>query len=205
VTAKELLTLSVQNLEQGDNTGMDDDIRASMFNAAGRIMRSQGLMAESARMLDRSIELWLKQPKVPEDDVADSYNERAMIHFAAGEYEQALALTERALARRDAMGDQDSVQRGAFLQLQSVTLRSLGRNVEATAALARSVEVLAKLPDARSNYAVSLANLGTLEANDGNPAAGLVHLRQALAGLAELQPERTGRRLAVPARRRLLP
>jgi eukaryotic-like serine/threonine-protein kinase len=191
VTARELLTLSVQRLEEGDTTGMDDDIRASMFNSAGRIMRNQGLMAESARMLDRSLELWLRLPVVPEDDVADSYNERAMIHFAAGEYEQALAVTERALARRDAMGDGDSVQRGAFYQLQSVILRSLGRNAESTVALGRSVEVLAKLPDARASYATSLANLGTLEANDGNPAAGLAHLQQALTVLAELKPERT--------------
>ncbi len=201
LTAKELLTLSVQRLEQGDTTGMDDDARASMFHAAGRIMRMQGLDAEAARMFERSLELWLALPVVPEDDVADSFNELALVRFAAGDYQQSMALLERALARRDAMGDGASVQRGVFEQQMSVNLRSVGRNAEATAALARSVGVLAKLPDARANYAVSLANLGTLEVNDGHPEAGRAHLQQALAVLAELKPERTAPILA--ARRNL--
>jgi serine/threonine-protein kinase len=191
ITAKELLALSVQRLEQGDTTGMDDDIRGSMFNSAGRIMRTQGLDTEAARMFDRSLELWLALPEVPEDDVADSYNERAMIHFARGEYEPAIAMLQRALARRDAMGDRDSVQRGVFEQQMSVNLRSLGRNPESLAALTRSVAILARHEDARVNYAVSLLNLGTLEVNDGHAPQGHEHMKQALAVLAELKPERT--------------
>jgi serine/threonine-protein kinase len=197
LTARELLALSVQRLEQGDTTGMDDDARASMFNAAGRIMRAQGLMAESGRMFDRSLELWLAQPQVPENDVADSYNERSLVHFAVGEYEQSRAVLERALARRDAMGDGDSTQRGVLLQSLSVTLGALGRNAEATAALAKSVDVLAKLPEARANYAVSLANLGTFEVTEGQAQAGHEHLKLGQAVLGELKPERTANLLAI--------
>src|SRR5690348_14464303 len=152
---------------------MNDDIRASMFNSAGRIMRTQGLDAEAARMFDRSLELWLKLPKPPEDDIADSYNERSLVYFGAGEYEQALAVLDKALARRDAMGDRSSVQRGVMLGQKSVTLRSLNRNPEATAALAQSVEILShQLPEARANYAISLANLGTYQVTEGQLEKG---------------------------------
>ena len=202
VSAKELLALSVQRLEQGDTTNMDNDIRASMFNSAGRIMRTQGLSAEAARMFDRSLELWLAMPKPPEDDVADSYNERALVHFGNGEYDQALAVLDKALARRDAMGDTASVQRGVMLGQKSVTLRSLGRNPEATAALAESVAILAKnLPDSRANYAIGLANLGTIQVTEGEVAKGRGNLDEALVQLAQLTPERTTSILSVARNR----
>jgi len=192
VTAKELLALSVARLEQGDTTNMNDDIRASMFNSAGRILRTQGLDAEAARMFDRSLELWLKLPKPPEDDIADSYNERSLVYFGAGEYEQALAVLDKALARRDAMGDRSSVQRGVMLGQKSVTLRSLNRNPEATAALAQSVEILShQLPEARANYAIALANLGTYQVTEGQLEKGHASLEESLVQLAQLTPERT--------------
>jgi serine/threonine-protein kinase len=202
ITAKQLLTLSVARLEEGDLTGMDDDSRAEMFNAAGRIMRSQGLLAEAGRMFDRSLELWLKQPKVPEDDVADSYNERALVHFAGGEYEQALALLQRAVARRDAIGDRASVQRGVLLGQVSVNLRSLGRNPEATRALAESVDILrGQLPESRANYAVSLANLGTFQVTEGDVETGHASLNEALVQIGQLQPERTPMLLSITRNR----
>jgi serine/threonine-protein kinase len=198
LTAKELLALSVARLEQGDTTGMDDDARASMFHAAGRIMRTQGLNAEAARLFDRALALWLALPQVPEDDVADVYNERALVYFGAGDYDHALATVRAALARRDAMNDQASVQRGVLLQQLSVTLRAMGRNAESTQALAASVDVLRRqLPESRANYAVSLANLGTMLVNEGELADGQQRLQEALAQLAQLQPERTAVLLAV--------
>jgi serine/threonine-protein kinase len=202
ITAKELLTLSVERLEKGDLTGMDDDARAAMFNAAGRIMRTQGLHAEAGRMFDRSLELWLKLPVVPEDDVADSYNERALVHFAGGEYAQALALLQKAVARRDAMGDHASVQRGVLLGQVSVNLRSLGRNPEATRALAESVDILrGQLPEARANYAVSLANLGTFQVTEGDVEKGHASLNEALVQIGQLQPERTPMLLSIARNR----
>ena len=203
LSARELLARSVKRLEEGDTTGMDDDARASMFHAAARIMRSQGLDQESARLFDRALQLWLSLPEVPEDDVADAYNERALVHFSRGEYAETLALLRAALARRDALRDNRSVQRGVLLQLLSVTLRSLGRNAEATAALSQSVEVLARnLPESRANYAVALGNFGTI-GNDsthytvGRAEAGHGKLKEALALLALLKPERTSTVLAM--------
>lgn len=198
LTAKELLALSVARLEQGDTSGMDDDARASMYHAAGRIMRTQGLADEAERMFERALALWLKQPVVPEDDVADVYNEAALVHFGRGDYDKTLAVLEQAIARRDAMGDHRSVQRGVLLQQLSVTLRSLARNAEATAALAESVAVLAQqLPEARANYAVSLANLGTFMVTEGDAEGGSAKLKEALAQIAQLKPERTPILLAV--------
>lgn len=192
LTAKELLARSVERLEEGDTTGMNDDARASMFHAAGRIMRQQGLAEAAARMFDRALALWLQLPEVPEDDVADAYNERAMVHFGRGEYREAEAMLRTAIVRRDARGDHDSVQRGVLLQQLSVTLRSVGRNAEATATLAASVAALRNhLPEGRANYAVSLGNLGTYEVTDGQADQGLAHLDEALAELAQLKPERT--------------
>ncbi len=198
LTARELLARSVERLEQGDTTGMDDDARASMFHAAGRIMRQQGLAEPAARMFDRALELWLRQPVVPEDDVADAYNERALVHFGRGEYAEAREMLLTALARRDAIGDRDSLPRGGLLQLLSVTLRSLGRNAEATAALAESAEVLAKhLPDSRAMYAVSLGNLGTFLVTEGDAEGGHAKLTEALRQLDLLKPERTPTVLAM--------
>ena len=198
LSARELLARSVKRLEEGDTTGMDDDARASMFHAAARIMRSQGLNNESARMFDRALELWLSLPAVPENDVADAYNERALVHFSRGEYNETLALLRAALARRDAMNDHDSVQRGVLLQQLSVALRSLGRNAEATAALSESVEVLARnLPEARANYAVSLGNLGTFLVTEGDAGQGHAKLAEAVQQLTLLKPERTSLLLAM--------
>jgi tetratricopeptide (TPR) repeat protein len=53
------------------------------------------------------------------------------------------------------------------------------------------------LPEARANYAVSLANLGTFEVTDGQVAQGRAHLQQGLAVLGELKPERTPNVLSV--------
>lgn len=198
LTARELLARSVERLEQGDTTGMDDDARASMFHAAGRIMRQQGLAEPAARMFDRAIELWLRQPVVAEDDVADAYNERALVHFGRGEYEETQSLIRVALARRDAIGDRDSLPRGGLLQLLSVTLRSLGRNAEATAALEESAQVLAKhLPDSRAMYAIALGNLGTFLVTEGRTEKGHAQLKEALKQLSLLKPERTPVKLAM--------
>jgi tetratricopeptide (TPR) repeat protein len=192
LTAKELLSLSVARLEEGDLTGMDDDARASMFHAAGRIMRGQGLADEAARMFDRALALWLALPAVPEDEVADAYNERAMVHFGRGEYEQTLAVLTQALDRRDALADRVSVQRGVLLQLRSVCLRTMGRNGEAIAALSESVDILAgQLPESRANYATSLGNLGTFLVTEGQLEEGHGKLKDSLAQLALLKPERT--------------
>lgn len=192
LTAKELLSLSVARLEEGDLTGMDNDARASMFHAAGRIMRTQGLAEEAARMFDRALTLWLALPSVPENEVADAYNERAMVHFSRGEYEETLAALTKALDRRDAMGDRGSVQRGVLLQLRSVCLRTMGRNAEAIAALSESVAVLAgQLPESRANYATSLGNLGTFLVTEGKLDDGHAKLKESLSQLALLKPERT--------------
>jgi tetratricopeptide (TPR) repeat protein/predicted Ser/Thr protein kinase len=198
LTAKELLARSVERLEQGDTTGMDDDARASMFHAAGRIMAQQGLADAAARMFDRSLALWLAQPQVPENDVADAYNERARLFFGRGEYQDALAMTEAALARRDAMADFSSIQRGVLTQQKSVTLRSLGRNAEATAALEQAVAVLARqLPESRANHASALGNLGTFLVMEGRVEEGHAKLRESLRELARLKPERTTAKLAI--------
>ncbi len=198
LTAKELLARSVERLEQGDTTGMDDDARASMFHAAGRIMRQQGLAEPAARMFERALELWLRQPVIPENDVADAYNERALVHFGRGEYQEALALLKVAIARRDAMHDSSSVQRGVLLTQMTVTLRSLGRNAEAMAALEESVAVLSRnLPESRANYATSLGNLGTFMVSDGRAEEGNAKLKEALYQLSLLKPERTPILLAI--------
>ena len=192
LTARELLARSVERLEQGDTTGMDDDARASMFHAAGRIMRQQGLSEPAARMFDRALALWLSQPVVPENDVADAYNERSMVHFAKGEYQESLAMLEAAIARRDAIDDHASVQRGVLLQQLSVTLRSLGRNADATTALEESVAVLGRnLPESRANYATSLGNLGTFMVGEGRAEEGHAKLKEAMRQLRMLKPERT--------------
>ncbi len=192
LTAKDLLSLSVARLEEGDLTGMDDDARASMFHAAGRIMRTQGLADEAARMFDRALALWLALPAVPENEVADAYNERAMVHFGRGEYEQTLKVLAKALDRRNAMADRGSVQRGVLLQLRSVCLRTMGRNAEAIDALSESVDVLAgQLPESRANYATSLGNLGTILVSEGELDVGHAKLKESLTQLALLKPERT--------------
>mgnify|MGYP001168710956 CR=1 FL=1 len=198
LTAKELLARSVERLEQGDTTGMDDDARASMFHAAGRIMRQQGLAEPAARMFDRALELWLRQAVVPENDVADAYNERSMVHFGRGEYQESLSMLQAAVARRDAANDHASVQRGVLLQQMSVTLRSLGRNAEATRALEESASVLGRnLPESRANYATSLGNLGTFMVSEGRAAEGNAKLKEALHQLSLLKPERTPILLAI--------
>ena len=198
LTAKELLSRSVARLEQGDTTTMGDDARASMFHAAGRIMAHQGLADEAARMFDRALGLWLALPDVPENDVADAYNERARLHFGRGEYRESLRLMQTALARREAMGDVASWQLGGLLQQTSVTLRALGRNTEATAMLERSVAILAQqLPDSRSNYATALGNLGTFMVIEGRVEEGHAKLKEALDQLGQLKPERTPAVLAL--------
>ena len=198
LTARELLSRSVARLEQGDTTTMGDDARASMFHAAGRIMAHQGLADEAARMFDRALDLWLALPEVPENDVADAYNERARLLFGRGEYQESLRLMQTALARREAMGDVASWQLGGLLQQTSVTLRALGRNAEATATLERSVAILAQqLPDSRSNYATALGNLGTFMVIEGRVEEGHAKLKEALEQLGQLKPERTPAVLAL--------
>lgn len=192
LTARELLARSVARLDQGDTSNLDDDARASMYHAAGRIMHVQGLNDEAAHMLDRAVALWLLQPKVPEDEVADAMHERARVDFGRGRYGDALALLRKAIARRAAIKDDRSTALGTLLQTTAVTERMLGRYAQASATLAKAIEVLHfSLPESQSNYAIALGNLGTILIYDGHLQEGHDKLKVGIDELLKLTPERT--------------
>jgi tetratricopeptide (TPR) repeat protein len=192
LTARELLARSVARLEQGDTSTLDDDARASMYHAAGRIMHIQGLNDEAARMFDRAAELWLQQKQVPEDELADAWHERSRIEFGKGRYEASLQLLKRALARRQAMGDDRSVVLGVLLQTTAISERMLGRYPEASSTLAQAIDVLRHgLPESQSNYAIAIGNLGAILIYGGKVGEGHAKLQEGLAELRKLVPERT--------------
>lgn len=200
LSAQELLRRSARRLlEQGDTViGMGEDGRASMLHAAARVLRKQGLGTEAEPLYQRAMALWETQRPVPENDISDVLHELAQITYDRGDYAGALALAQRAIARREAMGDFSSYQLGVLLSNASIYRGMLGDRTGVRADLRRAAGILkALLPTGRVNYASTLANLGTHELYRGAAEQGRVYLREAQAQVLQLVPERTATRLRI--------
>jgi len=198
LSARDLLRLSVERLDQGDTAGLDDDARAGLYYAAGKVLQAQSMLDEAARMHERAIGLWQGLSRVPEADLAVALADRANVDYRRGRPLDALRWQQQAIAQRRAMGDSGSTDLGHMLQMQSIYQRASGQSAAAYVSLQQAAAILrAQLPDSRVYYANVLANLGTLALYRGAADEGDALLREAEQEMRQLKPERTDRLLQI--------
>ena len=178
--------IALQRQAVGD-TGMR---MASLQNALGTVLNNLGRYREALVELERSRTLGLQSADSPKDR-AISLNNLASVHESAGDYPQALALFEQALALLDKaqLPADDSVRR-TFQRSHARALGLAGRHADADARL-RALQARSRALDGKDSFEYAMVGWqrAVLASRAGDAANGPPLLDDASASLAKLAPD----------------
>lgn len=161
------LTLLDQAAERLDGAEADDlrpEVRAALVATLGHVYFEIGLRDRAARHFERAVGLFEKAVPLPEDDIALHQRYLAMALYGLGQSEDALAWVEKALARRQAIGDSGSLIVAGLDRAAALYSSSLEQLDRAREHYAKSIDALeAHLPGTRDDLAITLGNAADLD------------------------------------------
>ena len=163
-----------------------DAERARTLAGLARTLSQTGKPAEAVELLDRSIALTRKDPSVAAWRLAQRLNDAGSARFRLGQYDQATAMLEEALAIRRTLDDNAPDQSGSPATATLLNNLGLMHYLGGFPDRARPalVEALALrrglLADDHPDLAQTLTNLGLLEKDYGDIETAVAMLDEAL-------------------------
>ncbi len=182
ISAIALLDRVVERLEGESGASLDPGTRAALIASTGHVYFEIGLRERAARQFERAVNIFASIEPPPEDDLAEHQRYLAMALYGLGQPEQALAWIDRALARRAAMGDDDSLIMAGLTRAAAVYANSLDAQTRAAAYFDRAIAALERhLPDSGNELAVSLISAADLELQMGRLDRAQARIERAVA------------------------
>ena len=157
----------------------------------GRIYAFQSQFSEAEKWRKKSVKVTRDRLGERHPNVADSYNNLAVLYESMGRYEEALPLNQKALEiRLEQLGERHPDVASFYNNLASL-YESMGRYEEALPLYQKALEIrIEKLGERHPNVATSYNNLASLYQSMGRNEDALPLLQQAL----EIRIEKLGER-----------
>lgn len=135
--------------------GGSENLRAQVLRGLGRL--GEALEVQSAAIGERQRVLL-----EPDEDLADAYNNLAIILMAAFRFDEAMVMSDHALEIQRQLGAEHSVQAIAVLGTRASILTAQGRHAEAEGTYRTLIDLRSRLyGDSSLDLALLLGSLGT--------------------------------------------
>lgn len=164
ISALALLDRAAERLDGPEANELRPEVQAALVAALGHVYYEIGLREHAARHFERATKLFEMAVPTPEDDVALHQRYLAMALYDLGRTESALAWIDKALERRERLGDRDSPILASLNRAAAVYAASLEQMERAREHYTWSIHALEmQLPDARDELAITLGNAADLD------------------------------------------
>ncbi|WP_257387928.1 serine/threonine-protein kinase, partial [Tahibacter caeni] len=168
VSAIQLLDRAAARLDEPKMDKIKPETRAAIVASIGHVYYEIGVRDRAAQLFARAVALFEQADPVPEEDLIQHQRYLAMALYDSGNAEAAMTQIERALQRREAQGDTDSLLRAALERAAAVYAASLDRLDAAADHNARAIAAMEMhLPATRDTLSVTLGNAADLDLQRG--------------------------------------
>ncbi len=188
MTTRDLLARGMNELDQ-ELIGQETT-KAAIHFAIGRVYGNLALHDESYDQYSKAVALYESMPEAerPAFELADALTGLAGATRRKNDAENALALSERALALYEAIQPEDQLPVADAMRARAQAQRALGRYEEGRDQMAAAVDIISQAAPGTIDHAASLYDLAGMLFYTGEDEAALANIRTAIELFEEIDP-----------------